>query len=134
MNKTRFRVIISIAFLTSFIGGFWDFIFDSEDIELVEIYADMVEARGSQGLEFWSFIISVLASVFTILAYIGLFFFKNVARYLFLFSFLLIAPLVPFLGIYVSSGLERLIVDISNMMVGAVFAIIFWKPNRDYFT
>jgi hypothetical protein len=71
---------------------------------------------------------------FWLIASIGLFFFQNWARYLFLFLYVLSLALAPFSGFSVKGPLESFFGEITAVLDGAILAMAYLSPLSAAFT
>ncbi|MBE0378953.1 hypothetical protein PPRY_a1507 [Pseudoalteromonas prydzensis ACAM 620] len=77
--------------------------------------------------------IGILVAVAVVASYAGLLFFKSWARHIYVASFVLALPTYFMGGLIVTSGLEDLLYDLSMLMSGAVVALIYFSPVKEYF-
>lgn len=125
--------MIIATFVLSVLGGTFDWFILNDEVRNVSNYADELgQVRSAIGTRVL-FVVALVATVAMLVAYVGLFFFWNAARYIYLLLFAGMVVVVPFLGTYVSSGEQKLIVDLSNVFSGFLLAAIFISPIKSHF-
>ncbi|MCF6211895.1 MAG: hypothetical protein L3J88_10725 [Gammaproteobacteria bacterium] len=68
-----------------------------------------------------------------ILSAIGIFFFQNYGRILFLFMYILSIFMIPFFGVSVSAPIESLMFAISDILDIAIITLAYFSPLSGYF-
>ena len=68
-----------------------------------------------------------------ILSAVGMFFFQNYGRVLFLFMYVLSILMIPFFGITVSAPIESIMFSIGDVLDIVIIALAYFSPLRKYF-
>lgn len=68
-----------------------------------------------------------------ILSAIGIFFFQNYGRILFLFMYILSILMIPFFGVTVSTPIESFMFSIGDILDIAIIALAYFSPLSGYF-
>ncbi|HEY8900619.1 MAG TPA: hypothetical protein VIM61_09425 [Chthoniobacterales bacterium] len=79
-------------------------------------------------------ILAIPLCILLLASYIGLFFWKNWARYLYLVLGVIAYFLSPFLGDQVYSGVAFTLYDLSTAIFGFILALLFFSPLVTRFT
>jgi hypothetical protein len=135
MNKNQFRLFLfsSVIFaILALVVSFW---FPSQNVDVVNDY--IIELEMASPEQYFSdmllLVIGVLVAVAVVASYAGLLFFKSWARHLYVASFVLALPTYFMGGLFVTSGIEDLLYDLSMLISGAVVALIYFSPVKEYF-
>jgi hypothetical protein len=133
MNKLQFRVLLCVFLIAFIFGETFDFAFPSDIYSKVYECAIEVEPTLSQLHEKIFKILFFAVSIIGFTSIVGLFFFKNWARYLFISCFILLIPLgfVPETNVYTS--LSRLLMNFSGYCAGAILLLCCFPSLSNFF-
>ncbi len=133
MNRNQFRLLLITELSLQILASVYEIFFASSLVEKIADFAHQEEPA----LEGVKLILAVgfgaPAFVIALISWVGLFLFKNWARHLWLASFVLIFLAYPFLGITVSGGISQIFYDASMLCAGAIIALVYCSPLREYF-
>lgn len=133
MNKLQFRVLLCVFLIAFIIGEIFDFAFPSEIYSKVYEFAIEFEPTLSQLQEGIFKALFVVVYIIGFTSIVGLFFFKNWSRYLFISCFILLIPLgfVPETSVH--SYLSRLLMDFSGYCAGAILLLCCFPSLTNFF-
>ena len=134
MTKNQFRVLIIFSFVLTILGGGYDHFFGADAVtqQLLDLYSKIEpEITGVRLLLISN--ISYLALAATLISFVGLMFFWNPSRHIYAVSFALNLPLLPFMGTHIASGTYQMFYDLGVVLAGAILALLYYSPVRQYF-
>lgn len=133
MTKTQFRILLVFVMVISSLGGFIDLIWPNDVTNQVTNYAEELHPEWSDTQQVFFIIAMVLVTICVVGSFIGLMFFKNWGRILFLLGFILVLPLYWPLGTTVTSPLSQLFYDLGCYGEGAILVLCYFSPVAKYF-
>ena len=133
MSKKQFQILVIFSYLLAIFAGLFDLIWPNPVADQALDYIIELEGEVSDAKAILFAVLVFLEIVFIIVCLVGLLKFKSWGRKLYLASFLLMLPLYPLMGIYVSSGLGQLFADVAMILSGVILALIYYSPVAKYF-
>lgn len=133
MTKTHFRILVVCEFLLVIMSGIIDSVFPNETIALLTEYVEALEADWSDTKTIFFGGYGLLALIWVLYTFIGLLWFWDSARLLYLLGFIVFMPIYFFAGINVSSAIGQALADTGNVLSGVILALIYFSPVKSYF-
>ena len=135
MNKSRFHLLLSLSIIFPIMSLMASLVFPNENVALTYSFIEELESAntGYPDIDMVLVPASIILLVGLIATYVGLFLFKPWARLLFVMGFVLSIPTYFMGGLWVSSGLEQLFYDACLLTCGAIIAVAYFSPVKDFF-
>jgi hypothetical protein len=134
MTKANFRILLTISFFLGYFGAFYDFIFTNELLEKINTYSEQITPVWSdeKSLLIGGFYIILILVDFGV--FVGLFFFYNFARLLYI-PILVVGYIASlFLGVLSVTSISWVLCSIATLLAGIVLYALFTEPVKSYFT
>ena len=131
MDKLKFRVLLCCYFLFGVLGGFYESIFPNEAFEKVQDYAFEFDTVFNPFPENVILAAIIILLVMAFVSIVGLFFFKNWSRYLYLITLILFLPMCMVSGIMVYSPVSQILTDLSDLCAGAIL-LVCYSPSLNH--
>jgi hypothetical protein len=134
LSKCRFRVLVLAAFLCLVLGVVVDIAGESSLPELLQAYQQAEAEREPAPVEWLVFCVLLVLIVADIVATLGLVLFSRWAPKLYLVTSVGILLATPLIGPQVTTAWGATFDYASMLATGAVLALAFWSPVREYFS
>jgi len=133
MSKVNFRILVVLYLIIALFSGFYDLIVINAVVEDVNNYIIEVEQEQYESVSTAELIFGALSFILILFSIYGLLAFKFWTRPIYVLSLIFILPWYFIGGIYVSSGVGRLLYDLSIVLNGIILALIYFSSVKEYF-
>ena len=129
MNKTTFRLFITLSLLSVLIAISYSAVKDYQYPDLIQQFLDT-----SENALTWLDWISLVATLIAFCANISLLFFSNIGRFIYVICipFTLIVPGLSNETV-ITNQIEDLLFGIDTLMTGFIIALCYFSSASDYF-
>jgi len=133
MSKVNFRILIGLYVVLALSSGFYDLIITNVVVENVNDYIFALEQEEYESISTAELVFGVLSFILILFSMYGFLAFKFWARQIYVLSLIFLLPWYFIGGIYVSSGVGRLLYDLSMVLDGIILALIYFSSVKEYF-
>lgn len=135
MTKSKFRLLVVFSMLFSILGGVFDVLFPGFiEEELLSCQEEIEEEIFDSAVMLIVVgLFSVVGVAMAIISFFGLLKFWGPARHIYLAGFLIFIPIIPALGITITSGVAQILYDVGSLTSGMILALIYFSPVKELF-
>jgi hypothetical protein len=131
--KNAFRLLIIAEAVTAISVFILDTVYEKKLPIKLQEYLSSYYNQPSSPLDFFGGYFGLLLLILFVISWIGLFYFWNPARLIYVFGWAASIAILPFGGPYVGHQIPSIFDTIHTLIGGIIIGVIFFSPIRDMF-